>query len=496
MDAFDLDISKKYMRWVINNQSKGKPAPVATLMRRTMNTATMVLSTIKDIPFTLITSSLYLFCSDVKVISFTRLYESQLELAGANPDAFARGLHKFYMDMSHKIKADNLYQDFFEFISLCSALRHKHLLLRPDDKDPESESMKVLNCYFSLLLQNTEYLRPDKFNFSTVLCGMKTTGELMARPDIFPTLDAPGFEMEQLVISHQFTSQLEVVANIQRIYHKHGFMEVNALEDIDRLSNIDRIYGNTVAAMLPFTNEYTYDILPVEPFTTLSLPFYALNVSTPITELEEMLRHRCRTLPTNGAQVRIAPPEAAIVEQVHFKECVKGDSLFMLYRAETCCGDLSGYYNTATGVFHTAFADAQDNELYDRFKAFILYLYACNVTRGGDSLLQKMPQDCWVAPNENAAQTPLYAEIFGRGGPLRNVFDKGGLAPDEHHARKGNEKYAEELRTIQGFVRRVGKGRTPSAEAVAKAKALGFDLEPDETYVQPFIRSVLKLKMK
>lgn len=60
--------------------------------------------------------------------------------------------------------------------------------------------------------------------------------------------------------------------------------------------------------------------------------------------------------------------------------------------------------------------------------------------------------------------------------------------------RAGNDKYGSEEKAIQGFIRRVGAGKSPSLEAVARAEALGYELAPNETYVQPFIRRVLKLK--
>lgn len=89
------------------------------------------------------------------------------------------------------------------------------------------------------------------------------------------------------------------------------------------------------------------------------------------------------------------------------------------------------------------------------------------------------------------------ATLFARGGRLKrsdNVED--GATHQPTGARKGNDAYESEERAIQGFVRKVGAGRTPSPEAVARATALGFELAQDETYVQPFIKNVLKLKEK
>ncbi len=60
--------------------------------------------------------------------------------------------------------------------------------------------------------------------------------------------------------------------------------------------------------------------------------------------------------------------------------------------------------------------------------------------------------------------------------------------------RKGNENYTEEMREIAGHVRMLGADRHAYPEAIERAEALGFDLMPDETYVQSFMRSVRKLK--
>lgn len=85
---------------------------------------------------------------------------------------------------------------------------------------------------------------------------------------------------------------------------------------------------------------------------------------------------------------------------------------------------------------------------------------------------------------------------YGRGGRLRNVYDGTEATGKGGYARKGDEAYEESPRAIQGFIRKVGEGRTPSREAVEYAEALGYSLAPDETYVRPFIRRVLRLRQK
>ena len=90
------------------------------------------------------------------------------------------------------------------------------------------------------------------------------------------------------------------------------------------------------------------------------------------------------------------------------------------------------------------------------------------------------------------------AEIFYMGGKLRSAYGKEESTKYRPTGpRAGNEeKYEAKTSAIQGFIRKVGEGRTPSPEAIERAEALGFDLAPDETYVQPFLRTSWKLKRK
>ena len=74
-----------------------------------------------------------------------------------------------------------------------------------------------------------------------------------------------------------------------------------------------------------------------------------------------------------------------------------------------------------------------------------------------------------------------------QGGELR----RNDVPPDKRRSLMGRDNYETRLRTEQGFTRKVGEGRKPSEEAVERAKALGFELAPDETYVQSFTRQTI-----
>lgn len=208
-----------------------------------------------------------------------------------------------------------------------------------------------------------------------------------------------------------------------------------------------------------------------------------------------MLCRRSRTVPSNGVIFRFK--DGDIIKKVLMKEILYDDKIYMLYRMETMFGDLSGYYDTQTGFMYSVLLDASDRVPYERVKNFLLYLYGCAVVKDGPKLLQNMPAVCYYAEEEYAMKRrPISGEMFGCGGKLQNVYDQTDRPEEGYGTRKGSDKYESEERSIQGYIRKVGQGRTPSAQAVEYARTLGYDLAPDETYVRPFIKRVLRLKEK
>lgn len=190
--------SMRYVRW-LDKKMKDKPAPVKTMMRRTLGTAMAVLDELNGIPFSQMSASLYFLCQDLDTKEFTRLYESQLELALANQDMFVKNLYKFLNDMSRFIKKNNLYQEFFEFICLCEKVRHS--------RDFDIVRVRVLNAYQSLLLQTMEFMRPNKYDFNVVICGLTTDGELMTLKDFAPNIDSFVHRVEEFVLNAQKTAK-------------------------------------------------------------------------------------------------------------------------------------------------------------------------------------------------------------------------------------------------------------------------------------------------
>ena len=482
MIKFDPMPFAVYWRWLDRKLGK-KNGPAERLQRRTMNTAVTILSLIAGIPFEHLSGSLYFICEDVAMEAFAHQYEAQLELAGAAPERFAKGLHKFYNDMARRVKEEGLYADFFDFVSQCGSLR---LQWNADKIDTT-----VVDCYVSFLLQQLEYLKPDKFNLHVRICGLTTEGEIMLIPDDHPNLDLPGYEIDAALRANQIHSEEQLLALVQKAYAKIGYDDVRTLEDTEIYAQMDRVLSSQLAIMLPFINEYTFDMVPARTYSASILPLLPFDCGGVSAEaLVERLRHRSRTLPPNGVQFEIR--NQPVITGVRMKECLYDEAIHMIYKLSLTCGDLFGYYNTKTGFLYTVLLDArsQDTHMVETIRTLLLYLYAGAVTKEGTELLAAFPRHFqYIHPAFLWNQ--MEVELFQRGGKPARLYRAGPSAD-----RKDDEKYESVERELAGFIRKVGPGKTPSAEAVAYAASLGFSLAPDETYVRPFTKHVLRLRRK
>lgn len=492
--------SMRYVRW-LDKKMKDKPAPVKTMMRRTLGTAMAVLDELNGIPFSSMSASLYFLCQDLDTKEFTRLYESQLELALANQDMFVKNLYKFLNDMSRFIKKNNLYQEFFEFICLCEKVRYS--------RGFDIVRVRVLNAYQSLLLQTMEFMRPNKYDFNVVICGLTTDGELMTLKDFAPNIDSFVHRVEEFVLNAQKTAKTkeETEQFIQKTFSEAGFPEVASIEDMELLMNVDRLFTNHHATLSCFIDEYSYDILPKNenPYDGKITTFTVLHTKLTDQMLEELttrlMTRRARMLPANGMRFKFpcpTAPDGVAVKTLLLREVYHDDHIVMLYKLMTMSGELCGYLDTSDGYFFSVLhADLDtDNQPYELLKKFISYCYGCAVDREGAKMLEHFPEMFQIGVDERFPFLPVSAEMWVRGGKPRRTDGK----EPEHRGttgpRAGNDAYYGKETPIQGFIRKVGEGRTPSREAVERAEALGFSLAPDETYVQPFIKRVLRLKEK
>ena len=464
------DIRKMSDTWWrrVTKKANGKPLPLIILQTRTLSTAVEILEWIQDMPFNKLSMSLYFYCQDVGMKEFTRAYEAQLELAGANPEKFAMGLHRFYNEMAHKIQKENQYDLFFEFYYRCVRLR-----IRNED---EKIDATVSTAYQNLLIQQLEYLRPNKFDFRTFVAGRKTTGEILVREDPFPTFDLPIYELRSAFEQGKKFENAE--EHLYEMYRKAGYEIYNA-DDQMRIVAQDKIHTTTCCTLLPFINEYTFDILPKTIYNANSDIIHKILTWVDLDTIKADLKHRKRTLPTNGVRITFSGTE--IISEILFKEILWDNSICMLYRISTSNGDLSGVFETRDSFFYSIFQTSVGHEyLTAGVESLVLFCYATQVL-GGEYNLEKINRFISVQGCDR-----LTATGYGQGGRLRNVYD--GVQPK----REGD--YVAGETSIQGYIRKLPAGQKASQEAKELAESLGYDLESNETYVRPFIRQVFRLK--
>lgn len=446
----------------LDKKIRSQPQPLQILQRRTISTAHSVVEGIENIPFEKLSMNLYFYCQDAQMNKFTRQYESMVELASIDPEKFAFSLHKFYNELSIRIKKEDLYDEFFELYYHC---------MRKSMQPSGQLDQAVLEAYTNLVIQQVEYLRPDKFDFTQRLCGRKTTGELLTIRDTLPQFDLPSYE-------YRLLAEKGINPDLIELYRKHG-MRVNDLADIEALAQIDRFAGSMCTTLMPMINEYTYDILSEDTFHAREYPLGLMMSTIGTDELEEALTHRKKTLPSNGAVFEFETNP--FLKRLLLKEILYNDSVYMLFRLDTVeDGTISGLYDTRGKFLYNPVelgASQRVERAAEAVSVTVLYCYASAVTDTYD--LEKLGEAVkmrgrWVK-----------AHCYLKGGKQQNVYD---------HSSRDMSGYEAEIRPIQGYIRKLPAGQKASADATEYALKLGYELESNETFVRPFMKQVFKLR--
>ena len=471
---------EKVLKWwsKLERKLKDKPDTIKILRKRSMNSAISVLDNIRGLDFSEISTSLYFTTQDLKMQEFTKLYDAQVELAAIDEEKFVFQLHNFFNMIATKIKKENLYEEFFEFYYKCVKLRYTN--------QNDNLNSQVIVAYINLLIQTLEYLKPNKYDFKHYFVGKTTKGETMLSEDPFPMLDRPNYEL-QTAFENKLVNPNNINGYIHDLYKKYGY-EVNSLEDIEIISYTDRLHYNSVTSVLPFVNEFTYDILPERPFTTKAYTFELIMSMVDTVDLKKKLLRRNKTLPTNGVLIKFN--DNRLFEEVLLKEIFYEDTIFLLYKVKTTEGDTVGFFDTREQYFYSIFLEYTENlNVHKNFGDFILFLYGCYCLNDENYQLNKLHHYFLLGLQ------PLSAEGYLQGGKLKNRFN-----PDKEHkdgvARIDNDNYTTETRGIQGYIRKLPEGQKASEKAIELAEALGYSLAYNETYVQPFTKQIFKLKIK
>ena len=445
-----------------------KPPPTQIIMERTFNTSCLVLKAIQSLPFSKLTKDLYFLCQTLPSKEISRQFESQMELAGANPERFMFSLHPFYNDFVAKIRRDKRFAELFGFLSTAIRMRIE---------SPALASSNVANAYMNLVLQVSEYLRPDKLNLETFVYGIDTDGELLTGPVPYAFSDILGIQMKR-----EESLGSPKTANILNMYREPLVLSTSSLM---KIAEVQRMHVNMTAAMLPFINEFTWDIVPARMYDSNMAPLLELtHGALDLDALYHSLSRRKRTLPANGVLFQADDPTGEL-QSLLLKEILHDDQIYLLYRADFRVGSVSGYYDTSHPFFYSVFRDATDWESAQKLEELVLPIYASQVL----SPVNLAELNSFFLQNGK----PLYISPYCRGGRVQDVYHSS-LKPKRAYGPRTQGGYQREDRSINGFIRRLPAGQTASPAAIEMAARFGYDLAPDETYVRPFMRTSLVKK--
>ena len=461
------------MEWYTKHAKKldkkyyAKGESIYVLHRRTLQTAKSIIDLINDIPADDLFLELYMLVKDKEFGSFVGRYQYVLEIAKEKPDTFAEQLYEFYLKMASDIKKNNYYQGFFEFMSYFQ---------NEDMRAMDAKRQLVYRAYVNLLMNQTEFLRRNKFELNKMVAGVTTKGELIEVDDICPSLDFCVHEIEHIAL---MTPDKLTPDTMLKVYAKRGY-KVNSWEDTEILRVTQQLHTNVVAYLTPYINEFTIDIIPQSSFSPV-LGEYLKDVPVLVKNsdaFKETLCHRRKTLSANGLKIHFE--NSTFTKDVLLKEIYHNGAIVCLYRIETTQGETAGFYNTQTKQFVSMFTHTEEQTtlLGNYIENTILWCYAAFV--GSDTSILPTAE-CY---NEYLNDPNAEITFTSIGGKLR-------VPTETKHIRTiaGDDRYETEVKHISGYIRKLPDGQKASERAVTLAQSLGYDLADNETYVQPFERS-------
>lgn len=404
------DFVGKYLKRV-QKRIAGKPLEVQLIMDRTFGTATWVLQLIENVPFQKLTAGAYAISAALPQKILTRQIEGQLELARANEEKFVLGLHAFYNNLSALIKKNHMEHEFCAFAGQLMRLQYESSLVVEKD---------IRTAYVNLMLQTLEYLQPDKFDLECCVYGVSTAGAWLTGPCPFPYSDRPANELNQKILGgwrpKDPFEQKQVVKNL---YAKYG-MNIHSLNDISTLEQVQRIHINSLAAMLPLIDEYTFDIVPEKTFDTVKVPFQNLHVLLDIELVSTQLKENSVQLPPNGVFFEIDDPTDEMTG-VLLKETEFQGHKYCLYRVDTPFGSLDGYYDVETAFFYSVTIESDFIFPYTYLRDLIVMLYASQVL---DSV-------CLAPCSVIQSGCPVVIKAVPQAGRRRDTYHKTAAAESE-----------------------------------------------------------------
>ena len=252
--------------WDKKYRSKGES--IWVFQRRTLSSACQVATTLHDMDFGKASTFLFHLVREAEECKpIIEAVSSQVELAMANPDKFIKGYHQFLQGLTKPIKKNKDYALYFKAIAYAQECVHSGLSI--DGVMERNDS--VLYAVIDMLMQGSEYLKPQEFDIVNNIVGISTENEPIIIRDPYPLADVPVYYSEALFNNRPYDKCDFQISEDRRLdmvfsyYKRYGYENVADFDSINNLALLSHLYTNTVLSMATYVNEYTVDMLPDEP---------------------------------------------------------------------------------------------------------------------------------------------------------------------------------------------------------------------------------------
>lgn len=167
--------------WDKKYRSKGES--IWVFQRRTLSSACQVATTLHDMDFGKASTFLFHLVREAEECKpIIEAVSSQVELAMANPDKFIKGYHQFLQGLTKPIKKNKDYALYFKAIAYAQECVHSGLSI--DGVMERNDS--VLYAVIDMLMQGSEYLKPQEFDIVNNIVGISTENEPIIIRDPYP----------------------------------------------------------------------------------------------------------------------------------------------------------------------------------------------------------------------------------------------------------------------------------------------------------------------
>lgn len=417
---------------------------------------------------------LFTIVDDEDMKNLLKRYEKIILLAKVDSEKFSKSLYKFFQENSYEIKRKNLYRKFYDFkLEMDTTYRLADL------------NINIFNAYFSLLMEQGEFLQP----MGRTTCGVDSKGKPLTIPEPYLRIDYP-------LVEHSHLSGEEFVNAIAKTSKQYGYkLDDYIMEDFNSAANQQKYISHMFSYMIPFINEETYDILPY-PFAKLPQTISygtATRQWMDNKEYSELLLSRSYILPKAGVKALIK--NVPDVDSILLMETTVNNLPYLLYKVELQKGKyISGYYDINNKIFISPW----ELELFNRLNVIshsiienlVLEIYSLLVIDFDNEIIKSDREKAIIVDDIKMAMEigdiPIVQFMY-KG---KNTKDNDKNKPSSFTVHYDKSKYIEIQKNINYYIRKLPLGASASEEAKALAREYGYTLKPNETFVKPFTKKV------